>query len=48
MSNAYPAKNIMDWKTCAESFLIEIGMAKDEPGLIHGVMSGISLMHPDP
>ncbi len=37
----------MDWTARAKLFLIEIGMAKDEPGLIHGVMSEILLIHPD-
>ncbi len=29
--------NIMDWTRHAKTFLISIGMAKDEPGIIHGV-----------
>jgi hypothetical protein len=40
-------KNIMDWMARAKLFLIDFGMAKDEPGLIHGVMSEILLIHPD-
>jgi hypothetical protein len=39
--------NIMDWTARAKLFLIEIGMAKDKPGLINWVMSEISLIHPD-
>ena len=27
-------KNIIDWTTRAKAFLIDIGMAKDEPGII--------------
>jgi hypothetical protein len=39
--------NIMDWTRRAKAFLISIGMAKDEPGIVHGVPSDISLIHPD-
>ena len=27
-------KNIMDWTACAKQFLVDIKMAKDEPGII--------------
>ncbi len=27
-------KNIIDWNACAKKFLVDIGMGKDEPGVI--------------
>ncbi len=35
-------KNIMDWTARAKEFLISIGMAKDEPGIIHECLLCIS------
>jgi hypothetical protein len=37
----------MNWTACAKLFLIKISMTKNEAALIYGVMSEISLIHPD-
>jgi hypothetical protein len=40
-------KNVIDWNKHAKEELLSLGMVSDKPGLLHGVESEISLIHPD-